>query len=84
LTVNIGRWIFYESSIVHELVSKLNKPYKAFEERLKAYWIQFLLIRVKEGNKYRYAITEKGKMRLDYLKKGCTSSNQCSVHKNAY
>jgi predicted transcriptional regulator len=55
---------------VHELVHMLNRPYKSLEKRLKAYYMQSLLLRQKEGNKYRYTITEKGKTRLEYLKKG--------------
>ncbi len=54
---------------VHELVSKLGRPYKALEKRLKAYYLQFLLCRIKEGRAYRYSLTERGKIRLDYLKK---------------
>ncbi len=54
---------------VAELVSLLNKPYKALEKRLKAYWMQYLLKRIKEGKAYRYSITDKGKSRIKYLQK---------------
>jgi hypothetical protein len=50
-------------------------PNMALDKRSKAYYLQSLLSRQKEGNKYRYAITEKGKMRLDYIKKNNTTSN---------
>lgn len=54
---------------VHELVSTLQKPYKAIEKRLKAYWMQYLLKRTKEGRAYRYTLTDKGKNRIEYLQK---------------